>query len=224
MTHLVFKRSVTPIKPPESEPEISPAEAQVVELIKGQGVILEYLQLTSQERATLEAEAELKAASEHQEELEREIAELKRTTEGQGEFRGELESQILGLKHELEVPRQSPKETAGLRKLLRESDDDAVELRTAIVGHEREIALLKEAGEKARVGFDESLTAANNKAPQVITKLPVKPENIDFVYHREMNGLLSRVILKAEGYGDVEVGIVRGADGRMHHLKIGETQ
>ena len=47
-----------------------------------------------------------------------------------------------------------------------------------------------------------------------------KPENVDFVFHRQVNGLLSRVILKAEGFHDVAVDVIRGADNRMRTLKV----
>lgn len=55
---------------------------------------------------------------------------------------------------------------------------------------------------------------------RIVIQPPVKPEKIDFEYHRAANGLLNSVVLKAAGYDDVAIDIVRGGDNRMKQLKV----
>ena len=246
MTTLVFKRRTEPLRRVEPEPEVAPAREPAKEpdhmsavdafltMQKAMNGTLDYLQKTPKEQAQHEADEfrqQTNAANEkvtevtaQQKLLEGELAMLQQESATQMEQRGELESQISGLQEKLAVPRSDPKEMGKLRGMLRDMDVESGTLRQDVSTRDSEIALLKESSEKARGEFEESLKVASNKPPQIIKQLPVKPENIDFVYHREMNGLLSRVVLQAEGYDDVEVGIVRGMDGRMKHLKIGDTQ
>ncbi len=225
MSTLVFKRRTEPLQRLEAVPDIEPPPEPVEtettrrmdDMLKAMTGTLDYLQKTPKEQAQHEATEQHKL-------IEGELEMLKAESAVQMEQRGEMESQITGLQEKLAGPRSDPKEMANLRGMLREMDTESGTLRQDVSTRDSEIALLKESGEKARGEFEESLKAATNKPPQIIKQLPVKPENIDFVYHREMNGLLSRVILQAEGYDDVEVGIVRGMDGRMKHLKIGDMQ
>ncbi len=57
-------------------------------------------------------------------------------------------------------------------------------------------------------------------APRVITERPVPPEKIEFEYRRNFSGLLSSVTMRAEGYEDATVDIVRGLDNRMQQLQL----
>ena len=244
MTTLVFKRRTEPFQRPETDaefapvPEVVPVDTEtnrrMDDMLKAMTGTLSYLEKTPKEQAQHEADEfkqQADAANEQateataqQKVLEGELAMLQQESAVQLEDRGRLERQISGLKEKLAVPSTDPKETAKLRGMLRDMDAEAGTLQQTVTVRDSEISLMKAEIDKAQSDFAQSLKVATDKPPQVIRQLPIKPENIEFVYHREMNGLLSRVVLQAEGYDDVEVGIVRGMDGRMKHLKIGDTQ
>jgi hypothetical protein len=120
-------------------------------------------------------------------------------------------------------------DAAGLRKLLLEVDGSSERIRGESeqlrAAYERELAASTEArrlAEEHRLAL-EALRAA---PPQVVRgHVPaptLAPEDISFsLVKGPSSGLLNRVVLKAKGYEDVEIDIVRGADNRMRDLKIG---
>lgn len=117
---------------------------------------------------------------------------------------------------------------AVLRELAEQTDAQLLEVRAAKSAAEQELARARAELEQlaeARLKLEQDLRAERTKpAPAPIQIQPLKPEKIDFEPIRRADGLLARVVLRAKGYEDVTVHVVRGEDNRMRQLKIGESK
>jgi chromosome segregation ATPase len=133
------------------------------------------------------------------------------------------------LAHE-ERGRAHAQELSSLQANMAEVRTSAARLREELIARDAEAAELRAASARAAEEYARALEAARAAtqaaearaaAPRVVYEPAARPEKIDFEYHRGANGLLARVVLKAQGYEDVAIDIERGADNRMRNLKIG---
>lgn len=197
--------------------------ARMYRLLGTMNGMLVFLNKTPEEQAEHKAEPYRQAAAAALEEAkktqaafearvaqqEAALAEAKRTLEAEAEARRTIET-------------SGKTESTRLRAMLREADKDTQALTKKITTYESEIAQAHTQYQEKLSSYEKAL--AKKQPTKVVVEPPEKPEKIDFTYHRDINGRLLRVTLQADGYDDVDVSIVRGANGRMKHLKLGDTQ
>ena len=207
---------VTPRKPQplhKETPRAIPQKSEIREVLDIMHGKLDYLKAEPSERAKLEAaplieqerarsarlEAETKAASE---------AALKAAQARYAEDTTKLRTELLESDTEIHTvrttARESQSQVEGLRAELEQATKEAAEVASR---HQDEIAAVRRAS-----------LAPPVPAP-ALPAAPLKPEDIEFEYRRDLNGLLSGMVLKAPGYTSLVVEVVRGADNRMRHLK-----
>lgn len=90
--------------------------------------------------------------------------------------------------------------------------------------HARELAARDQALSEMTAAAAAREAAHQAALEQALRATPKRPEKVDFEYRWTPNRLLKAVVLKADGYNDVVVNILRGADDRMHRLKIGDDR
>lgn len=105
-----------------------------------------------------------------------------------------------------------------LRALVQEADESSLSKVEDIQRKQAQIENLE-----ARVSSLQSeLSKAKTKEgkTKIVRKLPKRPDRIDFEYRRNEMGLISMVTMKAEGYSDIVVDVVRGSNHRFKEMEI----
>lgn len=185
---------------------------------------------TEETAKRLAAEATASLAQETEKEMtrlagEREAARVAEESERAARVR--MEERLGSIEAQRAVDLQQLEQTQASMAELRASGD---RLRAELTARDAEAQQLREASARAAEEYTRALadaTAATQRAasieaqPKLIYQPPVKPEAINFEYHKDLNGYLTRVVLKAEGYEDVAVDIIRDGANRMRDLKIG---
>jgi len=191
-------RVVEPVSQPKPDPT-----AELVGVMKG---TLDYLRMEPEARAKLAAEGLLAAERErHERELAAEQA-----------ARAEREAAVARAEEERER----------LRTLLNESDAGAEQLRAELAARASEVETIRAeaqrlAEERARAAaeLEELRKRPTTTAPAAPSPAP-RPERVEVMPKFNQAGYLAGVVLQAEGYEDVLIDIVRGADNKVRTMKV----
>lgn len=153
--------------------------------------------------------------------LEAERVEKARAQEAAAEYQRKLEEhEALLTQQRQTLQQQVDSDLAAFREREAQARAEAQHWRETV---ERATQEHRDALSGAYAQIAAERVARTASAPQLIAQPPISPESISLGPLRGGDGLLRRVVLKADGYDDVAIDIVRGVDNRMVELKLGAS-
>ena len=197
-------------RPPRKQPEIKPDKTDMI--LERMDGMLGYLNTDAKTRAEKAAEP---------------IIEQERTALA-AQMKALDDKTTLTLADKAVKVNQAEGRLRGLRDLFDKSEGVKGELYKQIADQEKALQKLKDHGEKSEAKAQKQMKEMEASWQAKVQALPVlqsapatlEPDQIKFEWQRGGTGLLSQVILRAEGFEDTTVRVERFPDNKIRGLDV----